>query len=178
MWRRAFARIHNTRSSTCATIERICGKKKKNDRRYREAVFRIYRDSPRLDKITREDKRRDSTIGRERERERGEGRKGDDMAWYIRVKVVCFYVSGRPNRRLSRTYRARSCRALLLHMKSHCARTHVYIRARTIQMHIALRLACLLHDSDGYGEGPIGDRFSLSASVATRTSAKRRIILE
>jgi len=78
---RAYTRTHNTRSSTCATIERICGKKK--DRRYREAVFRIYRDSPRLDKITREDKRQDSTIGREKERERErqrEGREGDDVA--------------------------------------------------------------------------------------------------
>lgn len=178
---RTYTRTHETRSGTCATIERtrICGEKKERKKKIaaiaKPCLMKIQRLSAFMIKL------QEQASGEIKRKKEGEEDGYDDVARYIRVKVVCFYVSGRSDRRLSRTYRARSCRALLLHMKSHCVCTQTHIHVHTDNTNAycaapglpAARSRWVL-----YREGPSGDRFSLSASVATRTSAKRRIILE
>lgn len=121
-----------------------------------------------------------------RSKERGWGRGYEKRrdARYIRVKVVCFYVSGRPDRRRSIVAHV-SCPIVPSIAATHeialCMHTRTHMHTRTIQMR-ALRCAwsacCTIQTRVLYREGPSGDRFSLSASVATRTSVKRRIILE
>lgn len=181
MWRRAFARIHRHTihdPSTCEQLSNAHESVEKKYRRYREIVSHINteRFSAFMIKLPEQAQVARSTIEREEEKG-GEGRIRRCGAIYtcqsrmfLRIGEVRSSIVAHVSCPIVPSIAATHEIALCMHTHTHTHDTNARCAAPDLPAARSRRVL--------YREGPSGDRFSLSASVATRTSAKRRIMLE